>query len=157
MNRFVYESENEEATARLGAALAEVLPDGAVVALRGDLGSGKTRLTQAVADALGIDRREVLSPTFVLLQEHHGRRSLYHFDVYRIRDLDEFEALGPEEYFDRGGLVMIEWADRVAAGLPPKRIEIQIEITGPDSRRFEIFAIGRLYGDAIERLISIVT
>lgn len=157
MNRFVYESENEEATARLGAALAEVLPDGAVVALRGDLGSGKTRLTQAVADALGIDRREVLSPTFVLLQEHHGRRSLYHFDVYRIRDLDEFEALGPEEYFDRGGLVIIEWADRVAAGLPPERIEIQIEITGPDSRRFEISAIGSLYGDAIERLISIVT
>lgn len=157
MKSFVYESDGEEATGRLGEALAEALPDGTVVALCGTLGAGKTRLTQAVAEALGIDRREVLSPTFVLVQEHHGSRSLYHFDVYRVRDEDEFEALGPEEYFDRDGLVLIEWADRVAGSLPRERIEIQIEVTGPDSRRFEITAIGDRYAAAVERLRAYMT
>ena len=156
MKSFVYESDGEEATGRLGAALAEALPDGTAVALCGTLGAGKTRLTQAVAEALGIDRRDVLSPTFVLVQEHHGRRSLYHFDVYRVRDEDEFEALGPEEYFDRDGLVLIEWADRVAGSLPRERIEIQIEVTGPDSRRFEITAVGHRYEADVERLSNIM-
>ena len=152
MNSFVYESDNESATVRLGAALAEALPDRTVVALCGDLGTGKTRLTQAVAQALGIDRRDVLSPTFVLVQEHHGRRSLYHFDAYRLRDEDEFEALGPEEYFDRDGLTLIEWADRVVGCLPSERVEIKIEATGPNSRRFQITAIGERFATAVCRL-----
>ncbi len=98
---------------RLGAALAEVLPDGTTVALCGTLGAGKTRLVQAIAEAAGVDRRNVLSPTFVLIQEYHGRRTVYHIDAYRLRDADEFLALGPEEYFEGDGLVLVEWADRV--------------------------------------------
>ena len=118
------------------------LPDGTTVALCGTLGAGKTRLVQAIAEAAGVDRRDVLSPTFVLIQEYHGRRTIYHIDAYRLRDEDEFLALGPEEYFDGDGLVLVEWADRVERCLPKDRIEIHIEVTGPQSRRFEIIALG---------------
>ncbi len=152
VNPLIFDSWDESHTARLGAALAEVLPDGTTVALCGTLGAGKTRLVQAIAEAAGIDRREVVSPTFVLVQEHHGRRTLYHIDAYRLRDHEEFMALGPEEYFDGDGLVLIEWADRVAPGLPPERIEVHIEVTGAESRRFEIRAVGDRHAAAIERL-----
>jgi tRNA threonylcarbamoyladenosine biosynthesis protein TsaE len=152
MTSFIYNAADESATAALGAALAEVLPDGTTVALCGTLGAGKTRLVQAIAEALGIDRGNVTSPTFVLIQEYHGRRTLYHFDAYRIRDEDEFESLGPEEYFEGGGLTLVEWADRVENCLPPERVEIHIEVTGPESRRFEIMPIGQRYATVIERL-----
>jgi tRNA threonylcarbamoyladenosine biosynthesis protein TsaE len=152
MTSLIFDALEESHTARLGAALAEVLTDGTTVALCGTLGAGKTRLVQAIAEAAGVDRREVVSPTFVLVQEHHGRRTLYHIDAYRLRSDDEFLALGPEEYFDGDGLVLIEWADRVAACLPPERIEIQIEVTGAESRRFEIRAIGARNAAVIEHL-----
>ncbi len=142
MSRFVFHAESEEATATFGAALAEVLPDGTTLALCGTLGAGKTRLVQAIAAALGIDRRDVLSPTFVLIQEYHGRRTLYHCDAYRLRDAAEFLALGAEEYFDAEGLLVIEWADRIAEGLPRQRVEVHIEVTGPESRQFEVLPIG---------------
>jgi tRNA threonylcarbamoyladenosine biosynthesis protein TsaE len=141
----IYESRDEQATAALGAALEQVLPNGTTVALCGTLGSGKTRLVQAIAEAAGIDRREVLSPTFVLIQEHYGRRSIYHFDTYRLNNQQEFLALGPQEYFDGDGLVLIEWADRVRDCLPEDRIEVRIEVAGPESRRFEVSAIGEKY------------
>ena len=89
-------------------------PDRAVVGLNGPLGAGKTRLVQAVADASGVDRRTVTSPTFVLVQEYHGTRTIYHADAYRLADADEFWQLGLDERFDEPALVFIEWADRVA-------------------------------------------
>ena len=152
MSRFIYEADDEMATAALGTALAEVLPNGTTVALCGTLGAGKTRLVQAVAAAIGVDRRNVTSPTFVLIQEYHGRRTLYHIDAYRLRDEDEFLALGPEEYFESDGLVLVEWADRVEHCLPKDRVEIHIEVTGPQSRRFEIIALGTKHSAAIDQL-----
>ena len=152
MDRFTYEAPDEAATAALGAALAEVLPDGSVVALCGTLGAGKTRLVQAIAEASGVDRRDVLSPTFVLIHEYQGRRPIYHLDAYRVRDEDEFLELGPEEYFEGDGLALVEWADRVEGCLPPERIEIRVEVTGPHSRRFDVIALGSRYGPVIGRL-----
>ncbi len=152
MNAFCYDADDERATAALGAALAEVLPRGTTVALCGTLGAGKTRLVQAIAEAAGVDRRDVLSPTFVLIQEYQGRLPVYHIDAYRLRDEDEFLALGPEEYFDGDGLVLVEWADRVPGCLPEDRIEIHIEVTGPELRRFEIVSIGPKYAEAIRQL-----
>jgi ribonuclease III len=122
------------------------------VALCGPLGAGKTRLVQAIAEALGVDRRDVLSPTFVLMHEYRGRRPIYHIDAYRLRDDDEFLALGPEEYFDGEGLVLIEWADRVERCLPGDRIEIHIEIAGPQSRRFDVVSIGPKHAAVIGQL-----
>ena len=152
MTRLVYDADGEAATAALGAALADALPDGTTVALCGTLGAGKTRLVQAIAEACGVDRRSVVSPTFVLIQEYHGRRTLYHIDAYRIRDEDEFDQLGADEYFESGGLTLVEWADRVEACLPGNRVEVRIEVTGSRRRRFEITAVGDGHADAIKRL-----
>ena len=152
MDRLIYEANNEAATVSLGAALAEALPDGAVVALCGTLGAGKTRLVQAIAEASGVDRADVVSPTFVLIQQYHGRRPIFHFDAYRLRDEDEFIELGPDEYFDSGGVTLIEWADRVEGCLPVDRVQVSIEVTGSQSRRFEIESRGDRYQDFIRRL-----
>jgi len=152
MDRLLYEARDEAATAALGVALAEALPQGSVVALCGTLGAGKTRLVQAVAEACGVDRRDVVSPTFVLIHEYPGRVPIYHVDAYRIADEDEFLALGPDEYYEGGGLTLIEWADRVEGCLPADRVEIEIHVTGPDSRRFEIAGLGERSGMAVRRL-----
>ncbi len=138
MNPTVFESQSESDTIRLGKALAEALPTGAVVSLNGPLGAGKTRLVQAIAEALGVERSQVVSPTFVLMQEYHGQKSIYHIDAYRIKDDDEFLQLGVEEYFAPGNLVLIEWADRVARCLPGDLVRIEIETTSPTGRRFHI-------------------
>ena len=152
MDRFVYEAQDEAQTAALGRALADVLPDGTVVALCGPLGAGKTRLVQALAEACGVDRRFVTSPSFVLVQEYHGRRVIYHVDAYRLRDPDEFWDLGPDEYFASSGLVLVEWADRVADCLPPDHVVIQVEVTGDRSRRFDLRVQGTRYPGLLARL-----
>jgi len=149
VDRFVFEAADESATAALGSALAELLPDGTTVAMCGTLGAGKTRLVQAIAAAAGVERGTVVSPTFVLAQPYQGRRTIYHIDAYRIRDEDEFEQLGPDEYFESDGLTLIEWADRVERCLPRDRVQIDITVTGPQSRRFEIVAIGKRYTELI--------
>jgi tRNA threonylcarbamoyladenosine biosynthesis protein TsaE len=156
MTGFTFDAADESATTAFGAAIAEVLPPGTTVALCGTLGAGKTRLVQVIAESLGVPRNSVLSPTFVLVQEHHGRRTIYHIDAYRLRDEDEFLALGPEEFFESGGLVFIEWADRVENCLPKERVEIRIEVTGPQSRRFEVVPIGRRYEQTVEQLASVL-
>ena len=136
----------------MGHALADVLPPGTTVALCGTLGAGKTRLVQAIAEGLGVNRRDVVSPTFVLIQEYRGRRTIYHIDAYRLRDDDEFQQLGPDEYFEGDGLVLIEWADRVEGSLPCDYVEIRIEVTGVESRRFQIRAVGRRHEEVLRRL-----
>ncbi len=151
-DHFTFDATDEAATAALGAALAKVLPHNATVALRGTLGAGKTRLVQAVAEACGVDRRAVVSPTFVLIQEYQGRQTVYHIDAYRLRDEDEFLRLGPDEYFESGGLVLIEWADRVEGCLPADRVDVRIEVTGPQSRRFDISARGPRCGQVVAQL-----
>jgi len=140
MVSFTYSATDQAATEALGEALGAALPEGAVVALVGTLGAGKTRLVQAIAAAVGIDREQVVSPTFVLMQSYEGRRRIVHFDAYRLRDEDEFLQLGPEEYFEGPGLTLIEWADRVADCLPPESYRIEIEVTGATSRSFTISA-----------------
>jgi tRNA threonylcarbamoyladenosine biosynthesis protein TsaE len=132
-------ANDEYATDRLGAALAVALPPGSVVALIGPLGAGKTRLVQAAARAIGVPPGTVTSPTFVLVNEYRGGRlPIYHFDTYRLKDKDEFYALGPEEYFDSTGLTFVEWADRFPEVLPLERIEITIEVTGESTRRVNL-------------------
>jgi len=136
---FTFFADNERDTDRLGAALADVLPPGTLVGLIGTLGAGKTRLVQAVAAALGVPSGSVTSPTFILLNEYtNGRLPIYHFDTYRLKDEDEFLELGPDEYFDSEGLVFVEWADRVAELLPAERMEITLEVIGPNARRITL-------------------
>lgn len=141
---------DENSTRRLGAKLAELLPDGAVVALNGPLGAGKTRLVQGLAEACGIDPRDVVSPTFTLVQEHRGRRTLFHFDAYRLRDDDEFLAIGADEYFAAGGVSIVEWAEKVARCLPNEHLEIRLTPLDETTRTAELTA----HGDVYERVIS---
>ena len=138
MSSYLFESRSEQDTDRLGATLEAVLPQRAVIGLQGTLGAGKTRLVQAIAGAAGIDRKDVTSPTFVLCQEYHGRRTLYHLDAYRIADEDEFLELAVDEMFQSDGLVFVEWSDRVASCLPPAHIEILITTSEEGLRQFNI-------------------
>jgi tRNA threonylcarbamoyladenosine biosynthesis protein TsaE len=149
-------SHQEADTDRLGRALARVLTPGSVVALNGTLGAGKTRLVQALAEALEIDRATVVSPTFVLVQEHVGRLPLFHFDAYRLRDDDEFLELGPEEYFSAGGITVIEWAERVVDCLPADRLEIQINVMQDESRQFLLSAFGTEYEQQLKSLMELL-
>jgi tRNA threonylcarbamoyladenosine biosynthesis protein TsaE len=151
MKPFVFDAASEADTDRFGAALAAVLPPGTTIALCGTLGAGKTRLVQAIASACGVARGEVVSPTFVLCQRYQGDRTIYHLDAYRLHDNDEFRELGPEEFFESGGLTIIEWADKVADCLPDERIDIDIEATGNTARRFVVSGHGTL-GNLIDKL-----
>ena len=143
-------ANNEQDTERLGAVLAAELPPGTVVGLVGTLGAGKTRLVQAVAKALGVPPGNVTSPTFVLVNEYRGgRMPVYHCDTYRLKDEDEFLALGPEEFFESNGLTFVEWADRVAALLPKDRVDITIEVIDETKRRININATSRQLNERI--------
>ena len=144
--------ESLEDTDRVGRLLVEAIPDGTTVGLVGTLGAGKTRLVQAMAVAVGIPAEDVTSPTFVLCQQYHGTRTVYHFDAYRVRDDDEFLELGPEEYFESPAISLVEWSDRVEDCLPLDRIEIQIEVTGETQRRLLVSAIGARYLKVLEVL-----
>ncbi|MBL9124533.1 MAG: tRNA (adenosine(37)-N6)-threonylcarbamoyltransferase complex ATPase subunit type 1 TsaE [Planctomycetaceae bacterium] len=152
MESFAYEAHSEADTEALGRRLAQLLPPSAVVALNGPLGAGKTRLVQAVAAALGVERRYVSSPTFVLVHEYTGPRPVFHFDAYRLRDEDEFAQLAPDEYFEAGGISFVEWADRVSRCLPRDMLEILIEPTGEHARRFVISARGQQLTEVVEAL-----
>lgn len=101
--------ENEEKMQAFGLALGKVLTGGDVVCLTGDLGAGKTTLTKSIALGLGIEEY-VTSPSYTIVNEYDGRLPLYHFDVYRINDVEEMYELGYEEYFFGSGVCVIEWA-----------------------------------------------
>src|SRR5687767_3488227 len=133
-----------EATNQFGHRLGALLFPGAVVALVGPLGAGKTHLTRAVAEGLGVKNpAAVNSPTFVLIQEYPARLPIYHFDAYRLSGPREFAELGVEEYFTGDGVCLVEWADRVEPTLPAERLEVRISILGPTARRFDLTAVGR--------------
>lgn len=121
---------------RLADALVDQLPANLVVALVGTLGAGKTTLTQAIARAAKIDATEVTSPTFTLLQTHHGTITLHHLDAYRVADEDEFLELGVDELFEQtDSWTLVEWADRVVDVLPIEALWLQIELTDDNERR----------------------
>lgn len=133
---WIFESTSEIETIRLGTMLAKRLEPGTVIALNGNLGAGKTRLVQAIAAAMGVDRDEVTSPTFVLIQEYQGRLPLYHFDTYRLRDTDEFLELGADDLLYADGVCLIEWASKVREVLPGDLVQIEIEHTTETARTF---------------------
>lgn len=126
---------NEEDTRAFGLKLAQKLEKGNVMALIGDLGTGKTTLTKSIAVGLGITEM-ITSPTFTIVQEYpEGRLPMYHFDVYRINDIEEMYELGYEEYFFGQGVCVIEWADLILDIIPEDSIIIRIEYGEEEDQR----------------------
>ncbi|HEY1068626.1 MAG TPA: tRNA (adenosine(37)-N6)-threonylcarbamoyltransferase complex ATPase subunit type 1 TsaE [Pirellulales bacterium] len=146
MADLIWTSESEADTERLGRALAGGLFPGAVVALHGTLGVGKTRLVQAIAEAAGLDPHTTSSPTFTLVHEYDAPAApIFHFDAYRLSGDAEFAGLGADDYLYGAGWSFVEWADRVPESLPAERLTIRIEPTGERSRRFALSASGEAY------------
>jgi tRNA threonylcarbamoyladenosine biosynthesis protein TsaE len=146
------ELPNLAATEAFGRELASRLFPGAVLALVGPLGAGKTHLVRAIAEGLGIsDSRLVSSPTFVLLQEYPARLPIYHFDAYRLRSEAEFADLGVHEYFEGEGVCLVEWADRVIGCLPAEHLSITLAVTGETARQARVEGIGPRYAAIVRR------
>lgn len=142
-----------DATMAFGRRLGRLLFPGAVVALVGPLGAGKTHLVRAIAEGLDIpDSRIVSSPTFVLIQEYAARLPIYHFDAYRLRSEAEFLDLGAHEYFEGDGVCLIEWADRVPGCLPVEHLRIELTVTGETSRHGSVQSSGKKYEDVAQQL-----
>jgi tRNA threonylcarbamoyladenosine biosynthesis protein TsaE len=142
----IIESNSPEDTLALGRRLGQEARPGEVYTLVGDLGVGKTVLTQGIAEGLGISE-PVCSPTFTIVQVYEeGRIPFYHFDVYRIGDIGEMDEIGYEDYFYGDGLTMIEWANLIEEILPQNRKEITIEKDlekGFDYRRITIKEVSK--------------
>ena len=126
---------SEKETERIGEAIGRAAEPSTVVALIGDLGTGKTTLTKSIARGLGVTET-VTSPTFNIIREYKsGRIPLYHFDVYRIGDPDEMFELGYEEYFYGDGICVVEWADIIEELLPEDAVIIRIERGADEEER----------------------
>jgi len=130
-------SRSPDATRALGAALGRVLPYGTLVALDGELGSGKTCFVQGLAEGLGVVDL-VTSPTYALLQSYEGRMALHHFDAYMEGRERALLQDGGLECIHEGGVAVVEWAARVADVLPTPRLAIRLEHRGPEARRLSI-------------------
>lgn len=120
-----------------------------VICLNGELGSGKTVFAKAFASAMGID--EVSSPTFSIIKEYVGELPFYHMDVYRVEN--NVENLGIEEYFTKGGVTIIEWADMIKEYLPKERLDIKIKVTGENTRLVILTPHGEEYNSVCEAVI----
>ena len=133
---------NEKDTEKLGENIGQKVQPGTVIALIGDLGTGKTTLTKSIARGLGVTET-VTSPTFNIIREYKsGKLPLYHFDVYRIGDPDEMFELGYEEYFYGDGVCVVEWADIIEELLPEDAVVITIDRGASDEEReYEIEGI----------------
>ncbi|MBM9528551.1 tRNA (adenosine(37)-N6)-threonylcarbamoyltransferase complex ATPase subunit type 1 TsaE [Desulfoprunum benzoelyticum] len=127
--------KNLEETRLFGCELGKLALPGDVICLDGDLGAGKTTLTQAIAQGLQVpDSEYVTSPSFAVLHQYPGRIPLYHMDFYRLHDAAEILDLGLDEYFSLSGLTVIEWPIRAAGILPAHRLDLTLENPGDDSR-----------------------
>ena len=120
-----YLSHSEQETEALGAALAQRLHGGDVIAYRGDLGAGKTAFTRGLARGLGCTGR-VTSPTFTIVNEYEGKIPLFHFDLYRLGDEEELWDIGWEDYLGRGGVCAVEWSESFPRAIPPEAVTVTI-------------------------------
>ena len=120
-----------------------------VICLYGDLGSGKTVFAKAFGHAMGID--DVTSSTFNIIKEYKGELPLYHMDVYRVDN--NVENLGIEEYFDKGGVTIIEWSELIKDYLPDERLDIKFRVVGENTRVLKLIPHGELYENICEDII----
>ncbi|MFZ5354316.1 MAG: tRNA (adenosine(37)-N6)-threonylcarbamoyltransferase complex ATPase subunit type 1 TsaE [Bacillota bacterium] len=145
-------TDSVEETFELGQKLGILLQKGNIICLSGDLGAGKTAFTKGIGKGLGV-KEYVTSPTYTIINEYTGRIPLYHFDVYRLENVDEMYELGYEEYFFGDGAVVLEWADNVKEIIPAERLWVTILKTrNDDSREIIMEPTGDIYKDIVKEL-----
>lgn len=130
-------SSSEEETFRIAKAYAKGVKPGDVICLEGDLGAGKTHFVKGFAEYFGVDRNEVSSPTFTIINEYDGDLPIYHFDCYRLEHPEEALEIGAEEYLYGTGICIIEWPEKIEALLPAHAKRITLTSVSPDKRRIE--------------------
>jgi len=143
-------TNSEEETIELAQNFESEKFSNMIICLDGELGSGKTVFAKGIAKALGIED-SITSPTFTLIKEYDGELALYHMDLYRLDG--NVEGLGIEEYFTKGGVVVIEWAETIKDKLPKERLDIQIKVLDENKRMFILEPHGQKYIDLCEAVI----
>ena len=151
------ELQSLEKTQAFGKLLGRIAEPADIITLAGDLGAGKTALTQAIGRGLEVDPKiYITSPTFSLLQEYQGRLLLYHMDLYRLAGEEDIENLGFAEYIYGNGLTVIEWPERLGSLMPAERLHIQLLITGETSRTAQLTPYGNQWQKKVADIGSMV-
>src|SRR6266851_3719 len=150
---FVIESTSTRETKMWGRRLGSMLEGGELLALSGDLGTGKTCFIKGLARGLSLREENILSPTFTMIQEHRGRLPLYHIDLYRLDNV-ALDDLGLREYLFSDSVAAVEWFERLQESGQISRLSIRISYIGANNRRIELVAIGDRYSSLIARFRS---
>jgi tRNA threonylcarbamoyladenosine biosynthesis protein TsaE len=149
----VFQTSNTSETIRMGKRLGRLLQPGDVVALVGDLGTGKTQFIKGLAEGVGVGKATyVSSPSFTLINEYPGRIPFYHIDLFRLESEKEAEGIGLEEYVRGNGITAIEWADKISSLLPEELLWVQIYYTGKNTRSIEIISKGKRYEQLMRKV-----
>ena len=151
MNCLELTSNSPEQTQQLGVSIGKVAQLGDIFLLVGNLGVGKTCLTQGIAWGLGI-KEYAVSPSFVLVRELYGRLPLYHIDLYRLDYIEEIEDLGLDEYLYSNGVCVVEWAEKGLAVLPVEHLMIEISYLSDTERSFRFKPSGQRYREVVDKL-----
>ncbi|MBI3930776.1 MAG: tRNA (adenosine(37)-N6)-threonylcarbamoyltransferase complex ATPase subunit type 1 TsaE [Chloroflexi bacterium] len=151
MNQLKLISHSPEETQELGRRIGELALAGDVFLLSGELGAGKTCLTQGIAWGLGINEY-TLSPSFVIIRELYGRLPLYHIDLYRLDRIEESLDLGLDDYLYGRGVCVVEWAEKALSILPREHLLIKINYLSDTERSFQMESGGRRYRDIVSQL-----
>ena len=146
--------ENENSTVKLGEIIADTIPQGIIIALTGELGSGKTTLSQSIIKNM-MKIQDVSSPTFNIVNEYRDKnQTIYHFDFYRLEDENELFGIGFDDYLsDKKSIMLIEWADKFLDMLPRNYLEIVFH-KGQDYRDVEVKSVGKKYIDVVNEIIE---
>ncbi len=152
MKMLKFVSKSPQKTIEFGKHLATRLQKGDVIALFGDLGSGKTTLVKGIAKGLKVKPSKVHSPTFTLMNCYEGKVPVYHFDLYRLDDIKEIDRLGCEEFFYDNGVSIIEWAEKLDRLLPAEYLEIKLKHKNVNERSLTLKAFGTRYTHLLKRL-----
>lgn len=131
-------STSVKQTQEIAAKLAKHLNPGDIIALIGNLGSGKTAFVKGLAHGLGCAKNKVLSPTFVLIRQYKGKLILNHFDLYRLKNIRQLEQIGYEEYFYSDGITAVEWADKIEGCLGREYLRVDFKVIGERKRELKL-------------------
>jgi len=151
MNSLKLITHSPEQTRKLGTSIGELARPGDVFLLTGELGTGKTCLTQGIAWGLEI-KEYTLSPSFVIMRELHGRLPLYHIDLYRLDDIEEITELGLDDYLYGNGVCVVEWAEKGLSIMPLEHLLVEIYHLSETERNFELKPGGQRYQEMLTQL-----